>query len=384
MKTNEHNPLSRFLSLGLLILLLPSCSGPAPLPQKVRHTGFFAPVFTPDAVSVIYVTRETEGTVWGTGWEHFTPPAHARVEKDVFSLRIRDLATGEERIQREWPPSPLEGREIRTYRNRTFSVPRVYLRYADDGSLEYEVSISIPTQPSSTVWTISRTADGRGSDEWTVKSPVFSGYRMDRLRGSREVLTVPGEEAFPAAVLLVDHTDSTQSVLADGPAFRRLYPEGVPARIVAEGSQKKEIERLRRMKEAHERILQGFLDEGVPDGKARLLTIREMQRLGYYPKPTTITATRLTGSGTATEREGPPLFSISEMEFRVGLFQDIAAAIASPGTPTEKSMGQYIRHRDYDTSGRINAFLKGGGTVFRVAFSGEVFELAIKRPGGEN
>ena len=52
-----------------------------------------------------------------------------------------------------------------------------------------------------------------------------------------------------------------------------------------------------------------------------------------------------------------PVFTISDEEFRVGLFQDIERAIQHPGTAEEKG-GTYVLHQNYDTSGRINAYLK--------------------------
>jgi len=101
---------------------------------------------------------------------------------------------------------------------------------------------------------------------------------------------------------------------------------------------------------------------------------REMQRLGLYPKPTTLVAARGGCEGAS------PVFSISDMEFTVGLFPDIEQAIASPGTEVDKSMGDYVTHRDYSTSREINDYLKSGHTSFVVRARGACWRLTIQRP----
>ena len=56
----------------------------------------------------------------------------------------------------------------------------------------------------------------------------------------------------------------------------------------------------------------------------------------------------------------------------------IEKAIAAQGTEIDKSMGQYVIHRDYANSKRLNAYLNGGGTVFRVAYQGRVYEVTLR------
>jgi hypothetical protein len=191
-------------------------------------------------------------------------------------------------------------------------------------------------------------------------------------------VTLPGPESFPSAIAVIDHRRGTFGVLLASPEFDGIYPDGVPERIVYEGSQRKEIERLRSLRTAYAEALEGLLRAGLPEGEALLAANREMQRLGFFPKPTTVTARRLVPGG-----ESPPdvpTFDISEMEVRVGLFRDIAEALSEPGTPVEKSLGKYVRHRDYGTSKLINAYLEGGGTVFRIRYREGTFELTTRRP----
>ena len=72
-----------------------------------------------------------------------------------------------------------------------------------------------------------------------------------------------------------------------------------------------------------------------------------------------------------------PVFEITETEFVVGLFSDIRQAIAAPGTAVEKNMGSYIRHRDFDTSARLNAYLKTGARQFYVKYGEQLFKLTV-------
>jgi hypothetical protein len=127
-----------------------------------------------------------------------------------------------------------------------------------------------------------------------------------------------------------------------------------------------------------------IVTRGLHEGTAELAAIKEMQRLGYYPRPTQLVARRLSDDeAQAAQSVGrlEPLFRITETEFEAGLFQDIEAALASPGEPVDKNMGNYIIHRDYTTSDAVNRFLNREGRVFFVRRGAAVFELAL-RPGG--
>ena len=53
---------------------------------------------------------------------------------------------------------------------------------------------------------------------------------------------------------------------------------------------------------------------------------------------------------------GAAVFTITDQEFVVGLFNDIREAIDRPGEEIEKA-GTYIIHSDYDTSRQINQYL---------------------------
>ena len=71
-----------------------------------------------------------------------------------------------------------------------------------------------------------------------------------------------------------------------------------------------------------------------------------------------------------------PLFSITEMEFRVGLFQDIERAIKAPGTEVERS-GKYVIHRDYSNSQKLNRFFESRERLFYVETQGRTYRLEL-------
>jgi hypothetical protein len=367
----------------MAVSTLCSCS-PEVLPGRDRFTGYFAPVFSADGRHITYVLRETEGRSWGLGRENFTPPAHARALKDRFSLHRHAISSGRDEVLKTWPDTPLVGKGIRTYRGRLYTLPHVHLRFHDDGPLEYEIAVTVPSRPAGATGRVYRRWDPEkevfaGSEEWRPEPYEFKGYLEDKLRGDLEVVTLPGPESFPSAVVIIDHRQETFRVLLASPEFGKTYPDGVPARIVFEGSDREEIERLRSLRTAYADALERFRGAGLPEGEALLAANREMQRMGFFPKPTTIVARRLDPDWSRSP--DVPTFQISEMEIKVGLFRDIAEALAQPGTPVDKSLGKYIRHRDYDTSELINAFIEGGETVFRIRYREETFELVIRRPG---
>jgi hypothetical protein len=120
---------------------------------------------------------------------------------------------------------------------------------------------------------------------------------------------------------------------------------------------------------------------GMGEVQALLWTGKDMQRLGYYPKTPTIVARRLgREEATGTDLDKDALFSIAKAEMESGIFQDIERAIASPGEEIDKSSADYVTHRDYSTSARLNAFLQTGKTRFYVRYLGDTYELTIRKP----
>jgi hypothetical protein len=365
--------------LALLVLagLGTGCSE-KPLFGSEAYTGYFAPIFSPDGRDVYYVVRDTRGRINGPGMEFFTPPAEVRVDADLFTIHRIDLATGRDQTVASLPDSPLSRREIETYRSRIFTCPSIHLRFVGE-HLEYEIAVSVPTRPTSTTWRVWRrwnaeAGEYEGSDVWVPAQSQITGRLEDKLRENREVVAVPGPECFSAAIVMINHTTGDFENMLASAEFEEEYPDGLTAEIVFAGSEREEIERLRAMREAHAEALERFRAEGLSEGEALLRANKELQRLGYHPA----TPTMMAKPGDAS-RTDVPLFEISDMELDAGLFPDIDAALGSPGTRVDKSLGKYVTHRDFETSEKVNAYLDTGATVFLVRARGRVWEISIDR-----
>jgi hypothetical protein len=345
-----------------------------------RHEGYFSPVFSPDGGSVYFVQRNTTGFTWGLGWEHFTPPAHAYALSDRFSLRRLDLESGQIQVVKDWPQSPAVRRHLRAYRGRIFQLANARLGFAENGELEYKVRISITRVPRSERHILSRVWDNSlgavvEDDAWQDKDATASGYAEDSVRGTQELIALKGEEMFPAAILLRDHGDGSEQILLRNGDFDDLYSEGVPARQVDEQSHFAQITRIRKLRKTQADLLAQFRAAGLSEGEAYARTSKEMQRLGFYPKSPTITATKVAEAG-----DDLPLFEIAELEMASGVFPDIEKAIASPGTAIDDPNNRYVIHRDYENSAKLNALLATGAKRYRVRYLGQVYELVIEQP----
>ena len=101
---------------------------------------------------------------------------------------------------------------------------------------------------------------------------------------------------------------------------------------------------------------------------------RQMQGLGLFPKSVTLAA----HAETCAARS--PVFTITDEQFRVGLFPDIERAIAQPDHEVEKSMGAYIVHRDYTTSQALNVYIAAGHDQYFVETGGGCWRMTIHRP----
>ncbi|MFL6414747.1 MAG: hypothetical protein ACJ74Y_03630 [Bryobacteraceae bacterium] len=141
------------------------------------------------------------------------------------------------------------------------------------------------------------------------------------------------------------------------------------------------MERDQAMMRTHEELLQKYKAMGMGENQALLRIVKDMQRLGYYPKTPTIVARRLSQEEAArTDLDKDALFSIAKGEMESGIFQDIERAIANPGEEIDKDSFGYYTHRDYSTSARLNAFLETGKTRFYVRYLGNTYELTIRKP----
>jgi hypothetical protein len=113
-------------------------------------------------------------------------------------------------------------------------------------------------------------------------------------------------------------------------------------------------------------LVRKFQNQGIEGMGAQLAAIDEMERLGYYPKTWKITAYPV--SSTVA---GLPTIEIDEKEFRSGLYNDILAAVESPGQRITLAGA---------TSDKLKELIGSGQTQFVVKLSGRgLRELSIER-----
>lgn len=380
------------IRIGIIILLLLAVVvGVVIFTQVQSHEGYFSPVYSPDGQEVYFITRQTRGLVTGLGVEFFTPPAHVFVWRDRFFLQKLNAETGQVEVLKTWPPSPLEGEHIRTYRGRAFSVISTQLRWVDDVHLEYKIRVRIPSQPSAEQYFVSRrwndvTSELDEKDEWSKDWVALSGGDVSPLSNEWEVIAPRGGETFPSAIVAYNSSSGAVRVLHKNEAFEHVFPQGITPAELEPLARRADIERIQELKDTHQRLMREALAEGMSESEASLEVIRRMRELGYYPEPPQLVA-RLLSEGDLdslrVRQELDPVFAITQMQFTVGLFQDIEKALESPGEPVEKSMGKYVIHDDYTTSQELNKFLQRGGDLFYVETNGQVFELKIEKPDGQ-
>lgn len=353
------------------------------------YEGYFAPVFSPDGQHVYFVERQTSGTAKETraGDLFFTSSKFdVFVAKDTFTLKRLHTLTGQVEELIRLSPSPIEGQRYEGT-GSAFQVPDARLKFTKERQLEFNVCLTTHQVPrakeylSSGVWIeaqhaaqISRSWEGShcemsGYDEW----PIFGAWELMEVRGGRHL--------FPVAIIAYNHVTGGVKVLVKNKDYDRLYPNGVPLRQIQENSRRPGMEREQVMKRTHDELLQKYKAMGMGEVQAYLHISKDMQRLGYYPKTPTIVA-RLLGREEAarTNLDKNALFSIAKDEMESGIFQDLERAIARPGEEIDKASDVYVRHYDYTTSARLNAFLKTGKTRFYVQYLGNTYELTIRKP----
>lgn len=338
------------------------------------HQGFFAPVWSADGRQVYYLERHTRGLIWGLGWEHFTPPASAYVLSDRFTLRRLEIASGKSELLERFDGSPVTGRVTKHYRGRIFNFVSAKIDSTDAG-IEFRVSMNVPRVPLSEQWALAGTwmPDQPSNANWNEKWAGNTAAPDEVLTNDIEVMTVRGREAFPAAVLAVE-ADGSYRVLVQNGDFARLYRDGVPPKQIAERSGRERIERSRELNRVKTELVAKHKAQGLNDGAATLRAYDDMEELGYFPKKPRLVATPL---------DEPPadvrVFDIPGEYFRVGLFQDIAAAVAAPNQEVKTSTGTYLKYYDDEVGLRLNEWLKAGNDRFAVRTDDALYLLEIRR-----
>ena len=266
------------LAIGGLFVVAAACYALGIVSYQT-HTGYFAPVWDDAAKGIYFVQRDTTGIVWGAGWEHFTPPAYSFVRSDDFSLRRIDTETAKIESLQTWADSPVTGRTTRNYRGRIFNTVSARVEPAPDG-VDFVIRLSIPKVPTSETWTL--------AGKWKPASPALArwsrqwhsitGLSGNVLKGGREVIAVRGRESFPAALITVK-ADNTYRVILKNEAFDDLYPNGVPSNKLTEWSRRADIERVRTLKSARDRLMVKHRAAGLNETEAALKTIDDLEEI---------------------------------------------------------------------------------------------------------
>ena len=344
----------RSVGLGLLVIVLGAAAAALALTTD-RGRGYLAPVFAPDGATVYVVVRDVNATVVGLGYSSWTPPASVWMHRDRFSLVAVRLSDARLTVVKEFPASPLEGGHFRAYHGAIFGEGQAHLRLADPAHLEYELAVTWPDTPSSRtfVWRRRWSAAAGAFTEstaWEPGSTSMSGDEPGQLQGELEAIAPRGQEELPCALLVFKKGSDRARALAETSECRSLFPDGYTADRLVEFLRRDAIERSQLVETTYADLVAQGRAAGLSEGAAMLQANKGMQRLGLFPKETTIVA-HADECGAVS-----PVFHISDEEFRVGLFQDMEKAIDHPGEAIDKGP-EYITHRDYDTSRQVNAFL---------------------------
>jgi hypothetical protein len=344
-----------------------------------HETGYFAPLFARNGETVLAISREVRADVAGFGREFFTPPASVRLVRDRFRLIEIRVADRRVTVVGELPPSPLEGRRIHAYHGSIFGVPHAHLRWGEADRLELEVAVTRHDAPRSQTFVLhdtwsAQTRSKLTGSAWQEQPTRMAGDEPQQLHGDLEAIAVPGDELMPCAIALLRRDGSSPTPLIETRTCRDKYPSGISPAVLTPISHRPDIERAELITSTYARLVERGRRSGQSEGQAMIDASKEMQRLGLYPKSTTMVAQ------PARCDAASPVVTITDAEFRSGLFPDIEAAIRTSGAEVDKSLGDYITHRDYTTSRQINDYLNAGHSSLVVRVRDGCWELTIHRP----
>jgi len=351
----------RRIILGSAVLLVIATGMVLAATVPERRTGYLAPIFTPDGGAIAAVRHELDAWVFGPGWEMLTPPARVWVRRDRYYIVRLDRRTGEETVVATPPPSPIEDTWMSAYRSSGYGASAAGLSWRG-GVLAWRVTLTSAGSEPQRVFEITSTSMASG---WSrVPSAAMSGDDHAVLSGDDEVVVVP---SAPCAVLLLN--DARKSVRVVSPPERcgRSQPP-IDYATVRQYARRAGLERLAAIEAIRAEMTRAARAHGASEMEAELEAIDALERAGYYARPPQLVATPLPPAEVAARRARKtltPLFTITAMEFRVGLFPDIEQAIASPGTEI-RYHGPYLRHTDFTTSDALNALLASGAQDFFV------------------
>ncbi|MDZ7737395.1 MAG: hypothetical protein U5P41_15900 [Gammaproteobacteria bacterium] len=346
----------RQLLIGLLVLVvLLAGVAAAGLVRYEQQRGFFAPAWGPDG-AVYFVEREARGLLIGIDWQTLDAPNWTWVWSDRVSIRRLHPDTGELRTLRTWTDTPVAGRFINAPRSSAFGVLLATLNTG--AGLNFTVNISVPTD---------RAAD---DSELKRQQKLFTGRADNILSQMRELIAVPGDGFFPAAIVTTINNEDYE-VLLQNNEFSRLYPDGIPATLLEDLSRREAVAMQARVVEKRNALIEGYQRQGLDRTEAVRRADADLAAEGYK-----VLQPRLIAMQIEEPEKGERVFSISADDFSDGYFSDIAAAIEQPGMPVSKADKPY--KVDQTEAIALNEWLAGGAVSWVVETDGRYYRLLVR------
>jgi hypothetical protein len=353
------------------------------LASWAAHEGYFGPALSPDGRFVYVMVRRTAGPTWLDGI--FEQATGAFPIGDRVSLIRIDAKGGPLDVLETWPSTPLARRVVHASLGNVFAVLHATIRPDASGAVRYTAEFVLPGTPFGDVRRISgvwsERPEERQRGEWQHVNWQSHQASEPVVAGNTEVFAAAGPASFPSAVVLLDHTTRTATPIAHGRAYRTRYPNGPLIDELLATSRKPEIDRLAIWKRRQAELVAESRARGATENDAILRSYRALEDEGLMPRSR---APRIVANPvTAADLPGVaslPLFEIAEGEMASGVFRDIENAINTPGEEVEKSPVQYVIHRDYSNSAKLNAYLAGGGRAFVVRYRGASYRIEIRNP----
>lgn len=324
-----------------------------------HQRGFFAPAWGPEG-RVYFIERETLGL-------HFDMPFADILSADSSSahwswvwddqIRIRELnpATGEVRTLRTWQDTPVAGHFVRAPADYVFGLLMATLNTS--GGLSFTVNVRVPEKPP------------YGSFDLQQQQMLFTGRSDNIIRQMHELMAVPGQAFYPAAIITTVNNQDYE-VLLQNDKFKALYPDGIPATLLAELSRRASVKTQEQLLAKRAALIERYQRQGLNLTEATARANNALAADGYQ-----VVEPRLLASRIENPAPDERVFSISAANLLNGYFSDIAAAIASPGIPVQKSAESYTESL---TTGReLNQWLAEEHVSWVVASDGKYYRLLL-------
>jgi hypothetical protein len=331
---------------------------------------FHSPIFSSDGSEIYFLSRSVSGVSWGPGIEFFTPPAKVFFLSDRISLRALDIGTKKAITFYTWK-IPHENGTREEYRSRLFGISRTELTRKGP-RVYFKIGLDVrKDRPGTSLdeWlTGYYDIDDRRITEakrWEQSHEIPDPWPEDILSGDFEVINYRNK-----AILLREGKTGHVNTLASADGF---WPDSLKDIPIEDYSHRERLGRTKALRDHSARLVKKFEAMGFSEGEAALKAGDELEKMGLYPK-----SPRITARGVEKPAGDYSEFQISSEEFNFGLFPDIEKAIHEPGTEI-RFWGNYISHRDYDTSKRINEYLSRGNTQFYVIAGGKIYLMTISR-----